>query len=250
MKRLLTILKIETKLLFRNPLAIFFNIAFPTLMLVMYGTIYGNEPTPFFDGLGTIDASISGYVGMVIAVAAILTFPLTLAEYKEYKVYKRFDATPIQKEKIIIIQFFASAILIVVGLALLFMVAYFAYDVNIKGNPLLITSTILLSIVSLFSFGFFLTAISKNLKMSNLLCFASYLTMIFLSGASMPIESFPESMKVISNFLPLTYVVRILKNAFIGSALSNYSNDILVVAIFGLVCITLGLIFYRKKNWE
>lgn len=250
MKRAFTILKIETKLLFRNPLALFFNIAFPTLMLLMYGTIYGNDPTPYFDGLGTIDASISGYVGMVIAVAAILSFPLTLAEYKEYKVYKRLDATPIQKEKVIVMQFFASINLVLVGLALLFITAFVGYDVTIVGSPLIIAFTILLSIVSLFAFGFFLTAISKNLRMSNLLCFASYFAMIFLSGASMPIESFPDSLKVLSNFMPLTYIVRMLKSAFIGNALNSYTSDILVVAGFGLVSIVLGYIFYRKKNWD
>lgn len=250
MRSAFTILKIETKLLFRNPLALFFNIAFPTLMLIMFGTIYGNEPTPYFNGLGTIDASISGYVGMVIAVAAMLSFPLTLAEYKEYKVYKRLDATPIQKEKIIIYQFFASLNLILVGLILLFLVGIVGYDVTITGQPQFIASTILLSIVSLFSFGFFLTAISKNLKMSNLLCFASYFAMIFLSGASVPVESFPESMKFLSNFMPLTYVVRMLKSSFIGDTLSSTTNDMLVVAGFGLVCFILGLLFYRRKNWD
>lgn len=250
MRSAFTILKIETKLLFRNPLALFFNIAFPTLMLIMFGTIYGNEPTPYFNGLGTIDASISGYVGMVIAVAALLSFPLTLAEYKEYKVYKRLDATPIQKEKIIIYQFFANLNLILVGLILLFLVGIVGYDVTITGQPQLIASTILLSIVSLFAFGFFLTAISKNLKMSNLLCFASYFAMIFLSGASVPIESFPESMKFLSNFMPLTYVVRMLKSSFIGDTLSSITNDMLVVAGFGLVCFILGLLFYRRKNWD
>lgn len=249
MNKTLTILKIETKLLFRNPFALFFNIAFPTLMVLMYGSIYGNEPTPFYDGMGTIDASISGYVGMVIAVAAILTFPLTLAEYKEHRVYKRFDATPVQKEKIIFIQFFASSVLIIVGLAVLLVVAFLGYSVKIEGNPIMIVFSILLSIISLFGFGFFLTSISNNQKMSNLLCFASYFIMIFLSGASMPIQMFPDSIKFISKFLTLTYVINMLKNAFIGSELTTYYGDVIIVFIFGIACIFLGLVFYKRKNW-
>lgn len=249
MKRTLIILKIETILLFRNPFALFFNIAFPAIMILMYGSIYGNVPTPFYDGMGTIDATISGYVGMVIAVASILTFPLTLAEYKENKVYKRFDATPVQKEKIILIQFFANLVLILAGLAVLFAVAFCIYSVKIQGNIFVILSLMLLSVISLFGFGFFLTSIAKNLKTSNLLCFISYFIMIFLSGASMPVKLFPNSVKAISKFLPLTYVINMLKAAFSGSNFTYYFKDLVIVFVFGLVCIALGLVFYKRKNW-
>lgn len=249
MKNTLTILKIEAILLFRNPFALFFNIAFPALMILMYGSIYGNKPTPFYNGAGTIDATISGYVGMVIAVAAILTFPLTLAEYKEHKVYKRFDATPVQKEKIIIMQFFANLILILVGLAVLFAVAFCLYNVKIQGSFIIIFGCILLSVISLFGFGFFLTAVSKSLKTSNLLCFVSYFIMIFLSGASMPVKLFPDNLKIVSKYLPLTYVINMLNGAFTGNAFTAYYADIIIVSVFGLICIAAGLVLYKRKNW-
>ena len=40
----------------------------------------------------------------VLAVVGIMAFPLTLAQYKERKIYKRFDATPLGKGAVIAVQ--------------------------------------------------------------------------------------------------------------------------------------------------
>lgn len=250
MKRWMTIAKIEFYLLLRNPFAVFFNVAFPTLMLVMYATMYGNEPTPFFDGLGTVDATISGYIGMVIAVAGIMTLPLSLAEYKERKVYKRLDATPIQKEKIMLIQVLTSILLSFIGIAALLLVGFGGYSLTVKGTPFIVITSIVIAIGSLFAFGFFLAGVSKSLKVSNLLCFLSYFIMIFLSGATMPLSLLPESLVNVSRVLPLTYVIEMLNGAFRGLPLQDYLGSITIVIIFGMSCAILGWIVYRKQEWS
>ena len=52
MKKWLVLFQTEAVLYCRDVFGAFFTFAFPVLMLVLFGSIYGNAPTAYFDGLG------------------------------------------------------------------------------------------------------------------------------------------------------------------------------------------------------
>lgn len=55
MKKLLAVFRIEALLFLRDFYGFFFTFVFPLLMLLLYGSIYGNEPSAFiFGGRGTM----------------------------------------------------------------------------------------------------------------------------------------------------------------------------------------------------
>ena len=45
--------------------------------------------------------------------------------------------------------------------------------------------------------------------------------MMFLSGAGMPLQLLPESLRQISNYLPLTYLVRLVQGLWFGDPWRN-----------------------------
>lgn len=250
MRKMYEIFKIEMTLFVRDFFGFFFTFAFPVLMLFLYGSIYGNEPTPYFNGLGTMDVSVPANIAMIIGVTGLMAFPLTISSYKENKIYKRFDATPAGKGIIIAIQALVNFCMTILGFALLFIVGKTVYHIQISGHWLAIASVLLLSIITIFSIGFLFTAIAPTSKITNLLCYISYFVMIFLSGSTMPKEIFPENIKKISAFLPLTHVVNVLQGTFRGAAFHEYKNSILVLTSIMVVCIISGALLYKKKSWS
>ena len=50
MKSLLKLTWMEVKLFLREPIGAFFTLVFPLMMLFLFGSIYGNTPTPMFGG--------------------------------------------------------------------------------------------------------------------------------------------------------------------------------------------------------
>jgi len=249
MRRAMTIFQLETKLYLRDFFSFFFTFAFPSILLILYGSIYGNEPSEFFGGKGTIDVSIPAYCAMIIGVTGLMAFPLTLSHYKEHRIYKRFDATPVGKGFIIWIQIAVNIIMAIAGFFFLLLVGKLMYDVTFEGNILAISFAIFLSIAAIFSIGFFFTAIARDSKMTNLLCYLSYFLMLFLSGAMMPKEMFSDTLLTISKFLPLTYVVDLLQGIFAGESLIDYTMEIIFLSLLLLSCSIVGAILYRRKNW-
>lgn len=249
MKKLLALIKIESVLFMRDFSGFFFTFIFPIIMLILYGSIYGNAPSPYFNGLGAMDMSVPAYSAMIIGVTGLMSFPLTLAYYKENKIYKRFDAATAGKRTVLCAQVIVNFVMTILGFLLLFAVGKQLYGIQITGSKPAVCLALLLSMAAVYAVGFFLTAIAPNIKICDLLCYLCYFTMIFLSGATIPRELFPETLTKISGVLPLTYAVDALQSSFHHAPDGEFWRSILVLFLILTVCGSLGALLYKRKSW-
>lgn len=249
MKGFSMICKMELKLFIRDFFSFFFALVFPVLMLLLFGGIYGNEPIYEGADIGMMDISVPAYSVMVIGVTGLMSLPLTLSGYKEKKIYKRFDATPVGKKSIMLAQALINLIMTLIGIVILLVVGILFYQIQIKGTFLPICVSVLFSIAALFSMGFLFTAIGQDLKSTSLLCYLFYFIMLFLSGATMPDILFPDTIKKVSSFLPMTYAVDLMQGVFAGDNLSLHGTELFILGILTVICTVIGAVLYRKKDW-
>lgn len=247
MKIFLKITALEWKLANREFITLFFALVFPVLMLLLFGSIYGNDPNEFMGGFGTVDVSTPGYINMIIAVTGLMSLPLTLAQYRERKILKRFMATPIKPIEILLSQFIVNIMMTIMGLIVLIVVGKIVFDLHFFGNLFEALVAFVIILLSIFSIGLFVAGISKNMKVATAVSYIIYFPMLFLSGATMPLEIMPQSIINISKALPMTYGVSLLKGIWLGDHLSDFPIDIIV-----LVCITLvfGGLAVKFFKWE
>jgi ABC-2 type transport system permease protein len=71
--------------------------------------------------------------------------------------------------------------------------------------------------------------------------------MPFLSGAGFPSEALPETIRAISQYLPLTHVVTLLEGLWFGSLLSDH---LLELSILGGMIVVGEVISTRTFRWE
>lgn len=249
MKRFGMICKTEFLLFVRDFFGFFFTFAFPLLMLLLFGGVYGNKPISPGSTVGFIDLAVPGYCVMVAGVTGLMSFPLTLAEYKERKIYKRFDASPAGKGQIIMAQVLINVLMTMVGFLVLLIAGKLLYKIQIQGSALAIFTAVLCSIAAMFSMGFLFTAIGRDTKITNLLCYLFYFVMVFLSGATIPQSAFPPATKTISSFLPMTYGVNLMQGMFLGDTFSQHTPDLTVLVGLTILCTAAGGLLYRKKDW-
>lgn len=249
MKRFSIICKIEFLLFMREFFDFFFTLVFPVLMLLLFGGIYGNNPVYPSADVGMMDVSVPAYAVMVMGVTGLMSFPLTLAGYKEKKIYKRFDATPVGKKSILSAQVLVNFLMTLIGISFLLIVGKIFYHIQIRGTFISIGAAMLLSIAAMFSMGFLFTAVGRDSKTTNLLCYLFYFIMLFLSGATMPDTLFPDTMKKISDLLPMTYAVDLMQGTFAGDSLGMHGRELLVLGLLTVIFTVVGAVLYRKKDW-
>lgn len=238
---------LEFKLFTRNFLNIFFLLLYPSVMLLLFGGIFGNDPTPLFGGHGTVDVSVPAYAGTVISVTGLMILPLTVCEYREKKILKRFRATPLSPLYVIASQMSINLLMTAAGMLLLILVGKIVFNLHFMGALLPVTAVFLLSTLSVFSLGFLIAALAPNMKAATAAAYLVFFPMLFLTGASIPLEIMPKLMQDIANFLPVTHVVKAMKAVWLGQALSTVSTSFLVLAGVMVVCLFLSFKLFR---WE
>ena len=247
MNRFIMISQIEFKLMLRNFMTVFFSLVFPIMMLAIFGGMYGNVPSKSMNGFGAVDVMVPSYICMVIAVSGIMSLPMTIAQYREKKILKRFMASPISPMDILYSQVFVNFIMTVAGMIVLMVVGFVAFDLHFNGNVLWAILSFILITLSIFSLGLLIAGVSPDGKTANVISYLIYFPMLFLSGAAIPIEIMPKAIVTISKFLPLTYGVDLLKGVWLGQDSTKYLLDIVVLAGILILCSFVSL---KAFKWE
>lgn len=247
MKSLAALVKFELRLFTRNFINIFFVLVFPLLMLVLFGSIYGNKPSPLFNGHGMIDVSIPSYICMITAVTAFMSLPITLCTYRKDKYLKRLRATPAKPGSIVLAQFIVNFLANLVGILLLVLGGFLIYKINFLGNLLVIILVFLLMTASMFSIGALVASVFNNPKTAILVANIIYFPMIFLSGATVPIEIMPPFIQKLAQVLPMTHAVRAMKGAWTNAAINSYQISLIIMVVILFGCAVLSL---KAFKWE
>ena len=124
------------KLYLREPIAAFFTLVFPPMLVVLFGSIYGNDPLPMFGGRGTMDISMPAYTALILGTIGLLNVPITTAGYREQGVLRRYRATPVRPLTFITAEVLTNLAMTAFGMLVLVAVGRVLYDVQFEGNLL------------------------------------------------------------------------------------------------------------------
>jgi ABC-2 type transport system permease protein len=217
------------------------------MMLFLFGSIYGNEPTPMFGGQGTIDISIPAYTAMIIGTTGLMSTTITMATYREKGILRRLRTTPVSPLVVLAAQVIVIFAMTALGMFLLIAAGKLVYHIHFEGNAFSVLAGFVLSSLSFFGIGFILAGLMPNARSAQIVGMVLLYPMLFLSGAGFPRELLPEAIKKVSTFLPLTYVVNLLRGLWIGETWGQHTTDILVLAAMLVVGV---LVSVKTFRWE
>lgn len=237
----------ELRIVLREPMSVFFTIAFAPLLMILFGMIFGNKATPYYGGFGYIDVSAASYIGMTIATAGLMHLPVVVATYREKAILRRLKITPLTPHAILGAQLVVMLLMVLMGTGLLIVLGRAIYHLRFAGNLLSVTAAFTLSCVSFLTLGFVLAGLAKSARIAQTASMIIYFPMLFLSGATIPREAFPASVKHVSDYLPLTYAITLLRGMWLGEAWGKHMTDVWVLAAMLVV----GAVISAKTfRWE
>ncbi len=247
MKPFLKMTWMEAKLFLREPVAAFFTLIFPLMMLFIFGSIYGNNPPPGSTSQGAIDALIPAFTAMVVGITGLMAVTITLATYRENGILRRLRTTPVSPLAVMAAQVVVVFTMTSLGVFLLVAAGVVAYRVRIVGNPLSLLAGFTLGSLSFYGVGFILAGLMPTARTAQIVAMLLLYPMLILSGAGWPRELMPAAVQKISVILPLTYVVNLFRGLWSGEPWSNHLLNLAVL----IVLLLLGVIISVKTfRWE
>jgi ABC-2 type transport system permease protein len=249
MRTLWKLFVIQFKLYLREPVAFFFSLAYPALLLLLFGFIYGNNPTPEFWGrpIGTVDASVPAYAGIIIGTVALMGIPIETAASRENGVLRRYRATPLRP-----LVYLAASILMYLGVALvgmliLVLTGKLVFGLRFAGSWLEVLAAFFLSALAFYALGYLIASLAPTARSAQTIGMLIFFPMMFLSGAGLPLQILPEGLRRVSEFLPLTYVVRLMQGLWFNDPWKTLWLPVLV--LLGIL-ITGTVLAARLFRWE
>lgn len=247
MRGLWKLILVQMKLYLREPVATFFTIFFAPLMLLLFGAIYGNEPTPLFGGRGTIDVSVPSYIGLIVVTVGFISVPIGVSAARESGVLRRFRATPLRPLAYILSDVVSYLLMTVLGVLVLFLTGKLVFNVRFEGNLLSVLAGFLLGTAAFFALGYLIAGLAPTARTAQTIGMVLAYPMMFISGATIPWEILPKGVRAVAEYIPLTHGVRLLRGLWFGDPWSRHRTEVAVLVGCLLVG---GAIAARTFRWE
>jgi ABC-2 type transport system permease protein len=248
MKSLLKMTWIEAKLFLREPVSAFFTLIFPLVMLFIFGSIYGTQSVPGTGSTqGAIGTLIPAFTAMIIGMTGLMPVTITMATYRENGILRRLRTTPVSPLIVTAAQVVVVFVMTGLGVCLLVIAGKLVYHVQFVGDPFSMLGGFVLSSLSFFGIGFILAGVMPNARTAQIIAMVLLYPMLILSGAAWPRELMPATVARLSAFLPLTYVVNLLRGLWVGESWGSHILDVAVLTGTLLLGIIISIKTFR---WE
>ena len=244
MKRFLTFLKVEGKLSLRSPDGIIFGIGMPVGVLLLNAVVAGSQSAGGAD-YSFLQSAFASLLTVGICATAFMGLPLTIADYRDKKILKHFFATPIRPFMILSVQVVIGMLTSFFSAALVTVLAVFGFGYRMEGDPFLFIGAFLLVMLSMYSIGMILASLCKTVKIANVVTTFVYFPMLFLSGATIPFELFPDTVQKVCNVLPLTHGIKLLKAVSLNMWSQEIWISVALLIVFAVVGCILSVVSFK-----
>jgi ABC-2 type transport system permease protein len=201
--------------------------------------------------LKTIDFILPGQLGFSLLAGSVFGTAFVFFNMRQTLVLKRFFATPVRREIIVLSEGVARMLFQLITAAVIIAVGFYVFDYHLVNGLATVAQMLLLCMLGVMvfmGFGFTVSGLAKSEStippLANLITMPQFL----LAGTFFPIESFPKWLQPISRAMPLTYLNDALrKTAFEGANLWQLKLDIAILLLWGVV---IYLVAGRVFKWE
>jgi len=237
---------VELRLFLREPMLVFWTLAFPSFLVVILGCIPAfREPSPELGGLRIIDLYVAIAIVLVLAMLGLQGTSQVLATYRERGILRRLATTPTRPAALLGAQLVMSLLTAIVSVILLLLVGRLVFDVALPRQAPGFAVAFLGAAGATFAIGLLVAALAPSGKAANTIGTLLFFPVMFFAGLWTPREVFPDWLQRISDFTPLGAGERALQEAMSGHWPAW--GSLTVLAAYMLV---FGVAAARLFRWE
>jgi ABC-2 type transport system permease protein len=237
MTALSRLIRVESKLVLRDPISLFFVLALPLGFLLIFGLSAHR---------GTVGAFLpSIQVSLALGMVGLFTLPTYLATYREKGILRRLSTTPVDPAMLLATQLIINLLLAMLAVALVIVVGNVALGIAVPKNLLGFSLAAVLGVSALFSGGILIAAVAPRGTVASAIGALLLYPSLFFAGAWLPRERMPALLARIGEYTPLGATQNMLQATWDGAA----PRPLQLVAMAAITLIV-GAAAARWFRWE
>ena len=238
---------------------LFSSFAMPLIFLVVFGAGFGELVGSMTPGIDYIQFMYPGILAMTVLMSSVMS-GISIVWDREFGFLKEILVSPLGRGGIILGKAAGgAAVAILQGVVMLILAPILGVSIDLL---MVLELILVITIVSMSLSGMGLLVASRMQSQQGFQVIIQLLIMplIFLAGVFYPVNNVPIWMEVVSKANPLSYGVDAIRQIFLGSEgaatigvtifghTMTVLEDVLVVAAFGAVFLSLAVWSFSRQN--
>ncbi len=207
------------------------------------------EPTTWYNpDLRTAVYVVPGLIGVILTMTMVMLTAMAIARERERGTLEALIVSPVRRLELIVGKIAPYVLIGYVQITLVLVAGKLVFDVPLVGSLLLLYALAFVFIAANLALGLFFSTLARTQQQAMQMSFFFLLPNILLSGFVFPWEGMPEPAQWLSQVLPLTHFLRIVRGITLkGSTFADVSGELLWLTGILLLLVTIASARFRKK---
>ena len=190
----------QVKVFFRTPVAAFFTLILPLIMLILFNALFGDNSVDLEDGSYSAQQFYTGGLAAFAAVSATYTnLANTVPILRDEGILKRWRGTPLNPSVYIAGMIGMAVIVAIVGVVVMVGVGVTLYDVELEAAKLpAAIVTFVVGVAAFAALGLACAALVPNARSAPAAANATILPLAFVSNVFIALEDPPRWLEIVA----------------------------------------------------
>jgi ABC-2 type transport system permease protein len=191
---------------------------------------------------------IPGMMAVILYFLTSLLTALSIVRERETGTVEQLMVSPIRPIELVVGKVMPYIAVAFFNVLEVLAIGVFWFGVPIHGSVALLLALSAVFLMTSLGVGIFVSSVSNTQQEAMLLVFFTLLPSIFLAGYLFPLEAMPGFLQVVSYFIPLRYMVIIMRGIIVkGVGLDVLAGQVGALLIFGVVIMAFAARRFRKR---
>lgn len=191
---------------------------------------------------------VPGILGVVLTMTMVMITAMAIVRERERGTLEQLIVTPLRPYELMLGKIIPYVFVGYAQVTLALAVGIVVFDLPVRGSIGLLYGLTSLFIVASLALGILISTMATNQMQAMQMSFFIFLPSILLSGFMFPREAMPEFFRLLSNLIPLTYYLEIMRGIILkGIGLQFLWTQVAALTAFILAALTASVIKFQKK---
>jgi ABC-2 type transport system permease protein len=207
------------------------------------------EPTNWYNPeLRTAVFVVPGIIGVILTMTMVMFTSMAIARERERGTLEALIVSPVRSVELMLGKLLPYVAVGYVQITLILLVGRFVFDVPFEGSLALLYALSFVFIAANLALGLVFSTLAKTQQQAMQMSFFFLLPNILLSGFAFPWEGMPAPAQWLSQALPLTHYLRIVRRITLkGASFPDLDVELLWLTAILAFFVALASLRFRKK---
>lgn len=191
---------------------------------------------------------VPGVLGLALQIATVLTTALSIVRERERGTLENLLVAPLSRPALMLGKLTPYLCISMTMATGIFLVARWVFGIPVRGDVGTLFVAAFFYVFTLLSVGLLISTLAQNHMQALQMSLALILPSVFFSGFIFPIETMPRIFQWLSNLIPATYFIELMRAIMLrGAGLADYWRYFVILGAMGSGFFILCALRFKTK---